>query len=1029
MPYRFTPLLAILIISVLLAGENGTAAEIFTQKPTIEATAIRAAKPAEVAKPAKDVAGGPDVQWIWTKGDHGFFRKDFVVGDVKKAILKVTCDNSFVAMVNGKKVSRGTEWQQPITVDVTKALMSGKNVLLIEGTNEDRGGLAGLAAKLSITDKDDKLSFIVTDKSWKAAPSGDAADGAAVRVLGKMGVGPWGNVFATAGRPGVAGGGGKFNTLPGYQVELLYSVPKGSQGSWVSIAFDNKGRLIASDQGGKGLFRITPPKIGTDEVTKVQKVPAKISSAQGMLYAFDSLYVSVNGGPGSGFYRVRDTNGDDTLDSVEKLKSLQGGGEHGPHSLRLSPDGKSIYAIAGNHTGPPELAGSRIPTNWSEDHLLPRQWDARGHARGKLAPGGWICKTDPDGKNWEMFTMGYRNPFDFDFNDDGEIFAYDADMEWDLGAPWYRPTRVVHATSGSEFGWRSGTGKWPTYYVDSLPPIVDIGPGSPVGATFGRGAKFPAKYQKAFFILDWTFGTIYAIHSEAEGASYKATKEEFLSRTPLPLTDTAIGPDGALYFTIGGRGANSALYRVTYTGKESTVPVSGKDTKFAALRKTRRDLEAFHGRVDAKAVAAALPYLSHSDRYIRYAARIAIEAQPVATWQSQALAQTSPDSLIQAMVALARQGKPEVQSDILKALDRLDFKSLSTRQQTDLMRTYALVFVRLGKPDQATAAALANKFDPFFPSKDNNLNAELSRVLIYLGGRTVIDKTLALMNSTVEEEIVDISELLARNGGYGGTISRILANHPDLRKLNFAFMLRNMQYGWTLEQRKAYFEWLNQFQSKQGGASYGGFINNIRNDALAKVSAAEKKALASTTIAPPPKLSELPKAKGPGKKWTLSDVIGVGSELTGRDFENGKKMFAAARCSTCHRFAGEGGSTGPDLSNVAGRFNVHDLSEAIVDPSKVISDQYQATSILTEDGKVFSGRIIGEADGVLTIQTDAVDATKLATVKADNIETKTPSKVSLMPTGLLDTLNVEEVKDMLAYLLSRGNAEDQMFAK
>ncbi len=66
--------------------------------------------------------------------------------------------------------------------------------------------------------------------------------------------------------------------------------------------------------------------------------------------------------------------------------------------------------------------------------------------------------------------MGYRNQYDIALNEDGELFTYDADMEWDFGSPWYRPTRVCHATSGSEFGWRSGTGKWPAYYEDSLPP-------------------------------------------------------------------------------------------------------------------------------------------------------------------------------------------------------------------------------------------------------------------------------------------------------------------------------------------------------------------------------------------------------------------------------------------------------------------------------------------------------------------------------------------------------------------------------
>jgi hypothetical protein len=149
-----------------------------------------------------------------------------------------------------------------------------------------------------------------------------------------------------------AGGAGPFLLQPGFQVERIFTVPKDKLGSWVSIAVDGKGRLIVSDQGALGLCRITPAPLGGGE-TKVERLDVKITSAQGLLYAFDALYVSVNGGPGSGLYRARDTNGDDQFDEVVKLKELRGGGEHGPHALRLSPDGKSIYLVCGNHTQPP----------------------------------------------------------------------------------------------------------------------------------------------------------------------------------------------------------------------------------------------------------------------------------------------------------------------------------------------------------------------------------------------------------------------------------------------------------------------------------------------------------------------------------------------------------------------------------------------------------------------------------------------------------------------------------------------------
>ena len=80
---------------------------------------------------------------------------------------------------------------------------------------------------------------------------------------------------------------------------------------------------------------------------------------------------------------------------------------------------------------------------------------------------------------------------------------------------------------------------------------------------------------------------MYAIHLEPDGASYRGTKEEFVSRTPLPLTDMTVGRDGAIYFTVGGRGGQSELYRVTYRGLEPTDQVDAHDEAGADERKLR----------------------------------------------------------------------------------------------------------------------------------------------------------------------------------------------------------------------------------------------------------------------------------------------------------------------------------------------------------------------------------------------------------------------------------------------------------
>ncbi len=204
----------------------------------------------------------------------------------------------------------------------------------------------------------------------------------------------------------------KIKLLPGFKAELLYSVPSDQQGSWVSMCIDNKGRLITSDQYGK-LYRtsVSAPGVAPAEV-KVQPIAEslQIGMAQGLLYAFDSLYVMVNAGKkkeggmqGPGLYRLQDTDGNDDFDKLTQLIEFEGPlGEHGPHAIILSPDGQSLYLAAGNHTKLPPVDSSLVPRNWNEDFLLTRLWDATGHARGLLAPGGFILKTDPAARslNW-----------------------------------------------------------------------------------------------------------------------------------------------------------------------------------------------------------------------------------------------------------------------------------------------------------------------------------------------------------------------------------------------------------------------------------------------------------------------------------------------------------------------------------------------------------------------------------------------------------------------------------------------------
>ncbi|MBI1784380.1 cytochrome C, partial [Candidatus Sumerlaeota bacterium] len=699
--------------------------------------------------------------------------------------------------------------------------------------------------------------------------------------------------------------------------------------------------------------------------------------------------------------------------------------------------------LCGNHTDLTTLAGGFMPTNWQEDLLLPRQWDANGHAKGRMAPGGWIAQTDPDGKDWFMYSVGYRNMYDAAFNRFGDFFTYDSDMEWDMGMPWYVPTRICNATSGSDFGWRSGSGRPPAYFEDSLPPVVDIGPGSPTGVVAGLGAKFPARYQDALFALDWTFGTIWAIHLKPLGSSYSGTKEEFVSGAPLPVTDAVIGADGALYFTVGGRGTQSALYRVIYTGRESIAAPTSDDPKAKEARETRRSLEAFHGRRDPKAVETAWPHLGDADRFMRYAARIAIENQPAEEWQDRAFAEKDPLAAADALIAIAHQGKPELKSRALEAISRFDLAKLKGQTLLAMLRAYELLFARLGQPDEKQAARAIAQLDPLLPKagdppgsgNSDEANAETASLLVYLKAPSAVEKCLALMSDPRPQTLPDWAEVIKRNPGYGNPIRAMLNNPPPTRGIHYAFILRNLRYGWSLPQRETYFKFIVEASKHPGGASYAGFLKNTRAEALANCSDSERAALASITgesLEAPPAFEVKP-VQGPGRQWTVDEAAKVVEPaLKGRNFEAGRNAFYAIGCNKCHRFDGAGGAIGPDLTTARNKFSVRDLLEAIIEPSKIISDQFGSFNVSLKDGRYISGLVIpvtpGDPNSDVDIYTSNTDEPPTRAKKSE-IEKIEVSKVSQMGEELVNPLSAEELSDLVAYLLSMGDASDGAFKK
>lgn len=971
-----------------------------------------------------EAARGPVPVWVWDRradpDEEVFLRQQFQVAEgFGQARLAVSADNHCRVYVNGRRVVHDDSWETPAVVDVHEELVAGDNVVAVHAWND--GGPAGVALRLAWREGGTART-LVTDEHWRVGaddPDGwdltgfDDSGWAPATGYGFLGAagGTWSHALGE-GALGEDGGAPAPQVaivdpeielapvrraalqaldLPVAQAVQLLEVPR-SLGSWVSLGVDGQGRLYACDQGGRGIYRIEPAA-ALGELTTFTRMPAELSGAHGLLWWRGALY-AVCGDQQTGFYRVRDSDGDDLLDRVELLRKLGGSGEHGPHSVVVAPDGEHLLVLAGNMTPLTETDASRVPRNWQEDRLVERIDDARGFWGGYSPPGGCLYEVDVGRDHWELVCCGFRNPFDLCVLPTGAIVVYDSDMEWDMGTPWYRPTRWLYAQNGVDYGWRKGTAKWPADYPDAPPPLRDIGPGSPTGMAFVPGPR------GGIVGLDWTFGTVYL------------DAEPLWIGAPFPVVDVAFDPrrpDG-IYVVTGGRGLPSKLYRLPLPEVAGRKIASFRQPVPWSERETRSPEQ----------------ILADGERHGYVAARIALERLPVATFRAAALAVDAarPDRSFAGLLALARQGNAGDRDAILRALGEFDWRTLDHRQRIAWLRVHALALLRLGPVDDARKARLAQRLLPLLPSGDEREDQDLVELLAYVDAPGLLARALPLLQPLRGSPPPPWTDLLPRNAGYGGAIARMLANMPPMGQIAIAHALAGYRGEWTLAERRALFTFLQAARTRSGGASYDGFLRRIADLAAAACSDVERRDLefAIGRARAPKEPFRASPPKGPGRDWQLADIPVLVADLGDGDREQGRNLFHAAGCAACHYFEGEGGFGGPDLTSLRSRFRPHDVLEAILAPSRVISDRYAGKVLTKKDGTALFGVVREERFGdeefyeVMEAKAGAVPVR----VPAAEVAKVEPSPLSPMPKDLLDALSAAEVRELLAFLLGRS---------
>lgn len=834
-------------------------------------------------------------------------------------------------------------------------------------------------------------------------------------------------------------------TVPkGFKIEKLYSPGEHEQGSWVSVTKDDKGRLYASDQFGT-IYSVSLPSTENklDSVV-VKKIDIQIGMAQGLLWHENALFALVNANSEndlniqSGFYKITDADNDDEFDTVTTLRLFNGWGEHGPHNIALAPDGQSLFMVLGNHTDIPEDIESVIPKNWGEDNLLPVIKDPSGHANDVKAPGGWVVKTDFEGKDWTLLNVGLRNTYDIAFNPDGELFGFDSDMEYDMGMPWYRPIRLCHLTSGGDFGWRTGTGKFNAEFPDNLPSIANLGQGSPTGLLEGEGLKFPAYYQNGFYLFDWSYGTMYFASLTPKGSSYTAEVTEFISGVPLPLTNGIVGNDGAMYFLTGGRRLESALYKLTYTGKlNNEVKKLTQNELGKNERNLRKKIERFQTIKNPNQIDFLIENLDHEDRYIRFSSRVALENQDVDIWKDKVTQDASVLRKIALVLAIAHQGEDKDRAMALQSLTELDWTSLSSIEKIDFLRAIELLIIRSNQNiDESLKKAIATKLLPFHLKESEFLNKEITKLLSYLDASEILEPTIYKMeNDTITSNLKSIylsADITKRSDQYGKDVENMLQNMPNQQNISYAKSLSEVKSGWTKALRERYFRWYNRALKKSGGKQYANFIKAIQRRALANVPDKERAYFESLSSESMNQQVDLMKdvrmPDGPGKNYTVALVEKAYTEnKKDANFANGENFYRASLCVSCHSIKGVGGNSGPELTQIGTRFSIKDIAEAIVDPSKTVSDRYRNTIYHLSNGNTIRGRVVEERDDDIIVSINAFSPDITSTIKRTDIVKVEESLQSAMPAGLINSLNEKELSDLMAFLIAGGDENNKIY--
>ncbi len=732
------------------------------------------------------------------------------------------------------------------------------------------------------------------------------------------------------------------------------------------------------------------------------------------------------------------------------------------HSMAWGPEG-DLYVGMGD---PLWYYGDfKRPDHWGHWTFASRGIDEAAAEDWQTTPYvgvGAILRLNPATGQLQVVAEGLRNNCGLAFDRDWNLFTNDNDHE-SMPAE-YVPGRLLHVTPKAWFGWPRG---WsPEKTPDRLDLMATMNPRLgrfvPVGQAYYDDPLLPAGYRNSLLVARWCTRQVTFYPLERAGASFRATEGELLAgegvARPVGVT---VGRGGRVFVTLCHMDHNedspvykSDLVMITTAADPPAHPFAGYDAATATVERLFAELTelAWSRRKEAHVELLRRPDLPAREVLDRWdAAAVGAIARPHLLWLvairaapeaarpriMAALSDSEARIRLQATRAVAERFPGEVAA-VLPLFDDPD----SLVRQAAVAACFAddhvlddsavleRIIVGPAASDdthirQAAVRLLAEQLDA--DRLAGLLDSDAPK--IRLAG--VLAAGLRLTFPSVHEapaEGLPLSGWRNADAAYRLAFADGTADLSDLGRLGTFTVAEHWKAASrSAEQERLFTLLLERLADadervRLQAAHFLSLLADPRSEPLVMDVWAKADAARSVAVAAPARPAVVPGSELNAERpaFDPAGFIGVDwqAEAARGDSRRGRLLFgeAGVGCSKCHAVAADQSvAGGPSLAEAGKRFAVGYLAESVLEPSKVVAPLFRATTVITDDGRSFTGLLAGETAESLELV--VADGSRVA-IPAASVEERVVQDISPMPSGLVRT--PAELRDILAYLLAPG---------